>query len=247
VAYYCTGSLVCPAQVREGIIHFASRGAMDIEGLGPAVVSLLLGAALVEDAGDLYSLKVADVVGLERMAQKSATNLVAAIEESKKRPLHRLLFALGIRHVGARAARILAENYQSLDRLMEAEEGEISILPDIGPKIAGSVVEFFRQPQNRRVVEKLRQAGVNLTEAPPASREGPLSGLKVVVTGVIPGLTREEAQEAAASLGAEVAGSVSARTDLVIVGDKPGSKYQKARELGIRTMGQEEFFQLLGR
>lgn len=241
----CTGGLGCPAQVREGIIHFASRGAMDIEGLGPAVVNQLLAAGLIKDAGDLYYLRYEDLVKLERFAHQSATNLLEAIAASKNRPLERLLFGLGIRLVGQRAARLLAEHFGSLESLMHATEEELTAIPEIGPKIAASIVSFFREEVNRRVLEKLVRAGVNTrAQAVTAPVAGPLAGKTFVLTGALSSLTRQEAQEMIEKLGGKVASSVSRKTDYVVVGENPGSKYEKALALGIRTLAEEQFLQM---
>ncbi|MDN5344333.1 MAG: ligase [Clostridia bacterium] len=237
-AHRCTGGLACPAQVLEGIIHFASRGAMDIQGLGPAIVAQLLEAGLIHDAADLYYLKKEDLVKLERFAEQSASNLLAAIAASKEQPLERLLFALGISHVGERAARVLAGHFRTLDRLAGAAVEELTALPDIGPRIAESIREFFAEPRNLAVLEKLKKAGVRMeAEAPgaeaPDKPAGPLAGKTLVLTGTLPGMTRQEAEEVITRAGGKVSGSVSKKTDYVVAGEKPGSKYDRARELGV--------------
>ncbi|MBE3581257.1 MAG: NAD-dependent DNA ligase LigA [Thermoanaerobacteraceae bacterium] len=241
----CTGGLACPAQVKERIIHFASRPAMDIQGLGPAIVSQLLDAGLIADAGDLYYLKVEDLLPLERFAEQSARNLISAIEASKDKGLERLLFALGIRHVGERAARTLARHFRSLDRLREASLEELTTLPDIGPKIAASIKAFFDEPRNLEVLEKLRRAGVKMEAEPEPETAGPLAGKTFVLTGTLPNLTRQEATDLIVRAGGKVASSVSRRTDYVVVGDNPGSKYDKARELGIPLLDEEGLRKLL--
>ncbi|HBT46804.1 MAG TPA: DNA ligase (NAD(+)) LigA [Peptococcaceae bacterium] len=244
-AHRCSGGLACPAQVKERIIHFASRSAMDIQGLGPAIVSQLLDAGLIADAGDLYYLKVEDLLPLERFAQQSAQNLIAAIAASKNKGLERLLFALGIRHVGERAARTLARHFRSLDRLREASFEELTTLPDIGPKIAASIKAFFEEPRNLEVLEKLRRAGVRMEAEAESETPGPLAGKTFVLTGTLPNLTRQEATDLIVRAGGKVAGSVSRRTDYVVVGDNPGSKYDKARELGIPLLDEEGLRKLL--
>lgn len=247
-AIRCTGGLACPAQVREGIIHFASRDAMDIEHLGPAVVSQLLEAGLIKDAGDLYYLhqRYDDLVRLERFGPQSAKNLLEAIERSKQNSLSQLVFALGIRHVGSRAARLLSEHFGSLERLMNATEEELVQIPEIGPKIAASVVEFFRQEVNRKVLEKIIRAGVNTRETVTAG-PAPLAGKTFVLTGALASFTRKEAQELIEKLGGRVASSVSRQTDYVVVGENPGSKYDRAVALGITMLDEAAFKELLAR
>ncbi len=246
-AYRCTG-LACPARLHENLVHFASRSAMDIAGLGPATVAQLLANNLVGDPADLYSLRVQDLERLERMGPKSAANLLRAIEESKSRPLSRLIFALGIRHVGERAAHILAERFGSLDALMAAGEEELMQIPEIGPKIAASVVNFFASEKNRAVVDKLARAGVNTSGGEAAAARGarPLSGKVLVLTGTLSGFTRQEAKEIIERLGGRVAGSVSRATDYVVAGEKPGSKLDKARTLGVAVLDEEAFKKMVG-
>ena len=237
----------CPAQVKRSIEHFASRGAMDIEGLGPALVEQLVERGLVEDYGDLYGLAAAELSGLDRMGEKSAANLVAALEASKRRPFARVLFALGIRHVGARVAQILAEHFRSMDAIMKASEEELASVEEVGPVIAASVRAFLSSPRNRRVLEKLRRAGVTMRGGrAPTARRTRLAGKTVVLTGALATMTREEAKEAVSAAGGRVVSSVSSKTDLVVVGRDPGSKYRKAKELGIATIDEEEFRKLLG-
>ncbi|MBX6376984.1 MAG: NAD-dependent DNA ligase LigA [Clostridia bacterium] len=244
----CTG-VACPAQVREAILHWGSRAAMDIDGLGPAIVDQLVSRGLVSDAGDLYFLTQEDLAGLERMGSKSAANLVAAVAASRHRPLARLYHALGIRFVGRRVAEVLAEHFPSLDALASADEEELRAVPEVGEKIAASVRAFFRQEQTRRLVEKLRRAGVRLAEEPGVPRaagaEAPLAGRTFVLTGTLRTMTRAEAQRRIEALGGRVAGSVSRRTDFVVVGEEPGSKLERARELGVATLDEAAFLRLL--
>lgn len=250
----CTGA-ACPAQIREMLIHFASRNGMDIQGLGPALVDQLVSSGLVSDAADLYTLRQEDLARLERMGEKSAANVIAAIAASKDRPLRRLIFALGIRFVGEQGARVLAEHFRSLDALRRATREELLRVPDVGEKTAESILAFFRQEQNIRLIEKLRLAGVRMEEAAVAAAAGggperdsqPLKGLTFVLTGTLRTMTRNEALEAITALGGRVAGSVSRKTDYVVAGENPGSKYDKARELGVRIITEEEFLRLLGR
>ncbi|APC09271.1 DNA ligase [Moorella thermoacetica] len=244
-AHRCTGGLACPAQVLEGIIHFASRGAMDIQGLGPAIVAQLLEAGLIHDAADLYYLKEEDLLKLERFGQQSASNLLAAIAASKKQPLERLIFALGIRNVGQRAARVLADHFGSLDKLAAATVEELTALPDIGPRIAENIREFFGEPRNRAVLEKLKKAGVRLEALNAAAPAGPLTGKTFVLTGTLPGMTRQEAEELITRAGGKVSSSVSRKTDYVVAGEKPGSKLDRARELGVPVINVDGLRQLL--
>ena len=244
----CVGGMACPAQVREGILHFASRDAMDIEGMGPSLVAQLLDAGLVKTAADIYDLKLDDIARLERMGKKSAENLLSAIERSKSHPLHRLVFALGIRHVGERSARDLAEHFGTMDRLAAATYDELTRVPDVGPKVAESVLAFFREPRNRESLRRLADAGVNMKETEKAapSAESPLAGKTVVLTGTLERFTRKEAEEAVLARGGKVSSSVSRKTDYVVVGKDPGSKYDKARELGVTILDEHEFERLLG-
>ncbi len=241
----------CPARLKESLRHYARRTAMDIEGLGPALVDQLVDRGLVRDVADLYGLDGETLAGLERMGRKSAGNLLRAIQDSRRRPLHRLLFALGIRHVGERAARVLATHYRSLDALLaevqrdDAEE-RLASLPDIGPETARSVVEFFRSPAGRRLVERLREAGVRMDEpGADAGGAGPLAGRTVVVTGTLDRWTRSRVKELLEAAGARVASSVSRRTDFVVAGRDPGSKLQKARSLGVKVISEEELARML--
>lgn len=241
----CTG-LACPARLHESLIHFASRNAMDITGLGPAVAAQLLAVGLVRDPADLYHLRYEDLASLERLGDKSAQNLLEAIEESKKNPLARLIFALGIRHVGERSARILAGHYGSLEALVKAGEDELVNLPEIGPKIAASIAAFFAGERNRCVIEKLVRAGVNTREEAARKESGPLTGKNFVITGTLAGFSRREAKELVERLGGKVSSAVSRATDYVVAGENPGSKYGKAVSLGIDILDEKEFRELTG-
>jgi len=246
VAYRCTGGLACPAQVAESIVHFAARDAMNIEGLGPAMVAALLAAGLIKDVADLYYLKREDLLKLERVGEKTAANLLAAIEKSKTNPLHKLLYALGIKHVGERVAFVLAQRYGTLAQLMEAPEEELATINEIGPKIAHSVAAFFRQPRVRAIIDRLAGAGVRMTaDAAGAPGNGPLTGKTVVVTGTLTSFSRAEAEEAIVRAGGRAAGSVSKKTDYVVAGANPGSKLDKARQLGVPVLDEEQFKRLL--
>ncbi|MFZ5650434.1 MAG: NAD-dependent DNA ligase LigA [Bacillota bacterium] len=238
----------CPARSREGLIHFVSKGAMDIAGLGPAVIGQLMSAGLVRDAADLYRLKKEDLVPLERMGEKSAQNLIDAIEKSRQNPLHRLIFALGIRHVGERAARILARRFGSMERIKTAGPEELVSIPEIGPRIAGSLAEYFAGPENICLLEKLAGLGLNMKSEETVHRESPgaLEGKTVVLTGGLKRYTRQEARELVERLGGRVSSSVSKKTDLVVAGEDPGSKYEKALKLGIPIIGEEELIALAG-
>jgi DNA ligase (NAD+) len=243
VARYCTGA-ACPAQRRERLLHFAARGAMDIEGLGEALVEQLLRKELVQDVSDLYRLDVERVAELERMGPKSASNLVAEIDASRRRPLRHLLYGLGIRHVGELAARVLADAFGSLDALSRAEVADLEAVAEIGPKTAAALRRFFDQEANRDLLRRLQQAGVGTAppEEPPA--RGPFAGMTVVLTGTLPGRSRDEAKALVEALGGRVAASVSAKTDLVVAGSAAGSKLDRATRLGIRVVGPEEFERL---
>lgn len=241
----CTGGLICPAQIREGLIHFVSRDAMDIEGLGPKVIEQLLEADLIRDAGDLYYLKKDELLALERMGQQSADNLLAAVEDSKNRSLSRLIFALGIRNVGNRAAQLLADRFGTLDRLAQASEEEMTSIPEIGPKIADSVSAFFGEEHNLFVIEKLKAAGVKMTEET-GTGEGFLSGKRFVLTGKLERMTRSEAKGKIVDRGGEVSESVGRKTDYLVAGEDPGSKLEKALALGIKILSEGEFLDLLG-
>ena len=237
----------CPAQRDRSIEHYASRGAMDIEGLGEKVVRLLTSHGLVHDVSDLYRLRVEDLVPLERMGEKSAQNLVAAVEASKDRGLARLLFALGIPNVGAHVARVLARRFGSLRRIQEADREELEAVEEVGPVIANSIVEFFSRPENRALIERLRRAGVRMEEETTAAGPRPLEGQTVVVTGTLRGFTREEIKQFIEEMGGKAAGSVSRKTSFVVAGESPGSKLKKARELGIPVLTEEEFRKRVGR
>lgn len=244
-AIHCTNPH-CPALGREGLIHFVSRDAMNIDGCGPSVINALLDAGLVRDAADLYSLRKDDLLKLERMGEKSADNLLAALAESKKNELDKLLFALGIRHVGAKVARILATEFGSMEKLQQAQPEELAQIRDIGDKIAESVVTWLNVPANIDLVERLSAAGLTMTFTPPASQEdNPFFGKTLVFTGTMPTLGRAEAKTMAQDVGAKVSGSVSKKTDYVIAGAEAGSKLEKAQQLGVTVIDEAEFLRLL--
>lgn len=236
----------CPALGREGLIHFVSRDAMNIDGCGPSVINALLDAGLVRDAADLYSLRKEDLLKLERMGEKSADNLLAALAESKKNELDKLLFALGIRHVGAKVARILATEFGSMEKLQQAQPEELAQIRDIGDKIAESAVTWLNVPSNIDLVERLAAAGLTMTFTPPASQEdNPFFGKTLVFTGTMLTLGRAEAKTMAQDVGAKVSGSVSKKTDYVIAGAEAGSKLEKAQQLGVAVIDEAEFLRLL--
>ena len=236
----------CPALGREGLIHFVSRDAMNIDGCGPSVINALLDAGLVRDAADLYSLRKEDLLKLERMGEKSADNLLTALAESKKNELDKLLFALGIRHVGAKVARILATEFGSMEKLQQAQPEELAQIRDIGDKIAESAVTWLNVPANIDLVERLAASGLTMTFTPPASQEdNPFFGKTLVFTGTMPTLGRAEAKTMAQDVGAKVSGSVSKNTDYVIAGAEAGSKLEKAQQLGVTVIDEAEFLRLL--
>ncbi len=239
----------CPSRNVEWLFSFASRGAMDIEGLGYMTVVQLLERGLVKDPGDIYRLTAEDLATLEGFAERSISNLLASIERSKDRPLWRLLVALNIRHVGEHVAQLLARAFGSIDALAAASVEEIDAVPGIGPAIARSVWEWFHDPANLALIEKLRAAGVRMAEEAPAgpAEQGPLAGKTIVLTGTLPSLTREEATRLAQEAGAHVASSVSRKTDFVLAGESPGSKLARAIELGVEVIDEQEFLRRLGR
>lgn len=247
VAYRCIG-INCPAQLKERIRHFASRDAMDIRGLGPAIIDQLVEKKLVKDIADIYYLTYDHVLSLERMGPKSASNLIKAISASKDRPLANLIFGLGIRYVGKVVAKLLADKFVTIDKLARASYPELMEIEGIGEKVASSVVEFFREPQSLELIEKLRKAGVNLgkeKEAFKEVKENFFKGKTVVFTGELKSFTRVQASQLLESLGAQVLDSVSKKVNLVIVGENPGSKYDKALSLGIPILREEEFLKKL--
>ena len=226
----CTGGLFCPAQRKQALLHFASRRALDIDGLGEKIVDQLVDGGLVRTPADLYRLTLEELAGLERMGEKSAQNLVDALARSKRTTLARFIYALGIRNVGEATARDLASHFGALEPLMDADEATLEGVPDVGPVVAASISGFFRERHNREVIRALRKAGVTWEEgAPRAAASGRAAGKTFVLTGTLPGMTREEATELILSQGGKVSGSVSKKTDYVVAGAEPGSKLAKAR------------------
>jgi DNA ligase (NAD+) len=240
----CTNA-ACPAQALERLKHFVIRGAMDIDGVGEKLCTALFQKGLVKDVADLYYLTREQLLEMERMADKSVSNILDSIERSKDRPLARVIFALGILHIGEETAELLASNFSSIDELAEATEEKLLSIPSIGPKIAESVVAFFRQKENQRIIDKLRKARVKLAEAPAEPRELPLAGQEFVVTGRLEAFPRSEAEAWIKELGGAVGSSVTKKTTYLVVGADPGSKLDKARSLGTKLLTEKEFLELI--
>ncbi|HET6343572.1 MAG TPA: NAD-dependent DNA ligase LigA, partial [Myxococcota bacterium] len=239
----CTGAS-CPAQLVEKIRHFASRTAMDIDGMGDKLASQLVSSSLVKTFADLYALDKKKLMSLERMGDKSADNILAAIERSKQTTQRRFLYALGIRHVGEATAKALAEAFPDVRQLYTADNESITRVKDVGPTMAQFIYSFFREPQNREAIEALLAAGVT-PAAPQVATGGPFAGKTVVLTGGMSGMSREQAKEEIERRGGKVAGSVSRKTDFVVAGEDAGSKLKKAQELGVRILDEQAFLQLL--
>ncbi len=241
----CTGGLSCPAQLKEGIRHFASKRAMNIEGLGDKHIEQFVDNGVIKDAADLYSIKKEDITGIERWADKSAENLLNRIKKSKNTTLSRFIYALGIRQVGEHISRVLSKNFNGLDELMEASYDKLMEIHEIGPETAESIVTFFKERHNREVIERLKKAGVKTVVSGQWSVVSPLKNKQFVLTGTLSSFTREQAKELIESLGGRVISAVSKKTDYVIAGAEPGSKYDKAKELGVKILNEEEFKKLL--
>ncbi len=242
----CTGGLICPAQRKQALLHFAGRRAMDIEGLGDKLVEQLVDNAIVKTPADLYKLGLLAMANLERMAEKSAANLLAAIGKSKQTTLARFIFALGIRNVGEATAKDLARFFGSLDALMQADMDRLQQVPDVGPVVAASIARFFAEPHNVEVIEQLRAAGVHWVEGEAAAVvSSPISGKTFVLTGTLPTLSRDEAKDMIEALGGKVAGSVSKKTDYVVAGTEAGSKLEKAQALGLAILDETQFRELI--
>jgi DNA ligase (NAD+) len=244
----CTAGLFCGAQRKQALQHFASRRAMDIEGLGEKLIEQLVDSGLVKTAADLFELKADALAGLNRMAEKSARNTVASISASKQTSLNRFIYALGVRNVGEQTAKDLAAHFGQLDSLMETSEEELQKVADVGPVVAASVAKFFQEPHNRKVIERLRETGVHWDEnSGPAVKAGMLVDKTFVLTGTLPGMTRDEAKGHIEAAGGKVTGSVSKKTDYVVAGEDPGRKYVKAQELGVALLDEPGLRKLLDR
>jgi len=245
VAYRCVNA-ACPAKRKESLLHFAGRHAMNIDGLGEKIVDQLVDNGLVKDVADLYSLKLGQLAELERMGEKSAQNLLDEIEGSKKNSLARLIYALGIRFVGERTGQLLAEHFSSLEDLAAAKEEELDEVPEVGPKVAASIAEFFSEPANRNLIKKLEKAGVHPTAEKREVKSQKLAGKTFVFTGGLANRTREEAAKLVKQHGGKISSSVSKKTDYVVAGTDPGSKYDKAEELGVTILDEAQFERLIG-
>jgi len=244
VDYRCVNAN-CPAKLRETILHFASRGVMNIEGMGDALVNQLTDRGLVRNVADIYKLTKSDLLSLERMGDKSAQNVLDEIDNSRKLPLERVIYGLGIRFVGERTAQFLAEHFGSMDALMEATEEELQQVNEVGPRIAQSIAEFFAEAKNRDLVKKLREAGLRFS-GKKKERGTKLAGKTFVLTGTLERYSRDQAKKMLEDAGGRVSGSVSKKTDYVIAGSDAGSKLDKAKELGIPVIGEKEMDELLG-
>ncbi len=245
VAWRCVNA-ACPPQIRSRIEHYASRDAMDIDGLGPAIVDQLVSNGLALDYADLYKLKTEDLIPLERMAEKSAGNLIHSIDESRKKPFDRVLYALGIRFVGSTVAKDLAVAFRSVEAILHASEEDLAAVDSIGPKIAGSVVSHFQEKKNRELVDRLRAGGVRMELEGDIRKGNDLEGMTFVLTGSLPGLTRKEATDLIEKYGGKVTGSVSRNTDFVLAGSDPGSKLDKARQLNVPVIDEDGFRDMIG-
>jgi DNA ligase (NAD+) len=242
----CSGGLVCPAQRKQALLHFASRRAMDIEGLGDKLIDQLVDAGLVHTPADIYKLDGAVLAALDRMAEKSAANVVAAIDRSRATTLARFIYALGIRHVGETTAADLALHFGKLDGVLKADERALLEVRDVGPVLVQSILQFLAESHNREVIAQLRAAGVHWTETEPRrERAGKLAGLTFVITGTLPTLSRDDAKALVEEHGGKVAGSVSKKTAYVVAGTEPGSKLDKAGELGVPVLDEQQFLAMV--
>jgi DNA ligase (NAD+) len=244
VAYRCVNA-GCPAKRKESLLHFAARHAMDVDGLGDKIVDQLVDKGLVKDVSDLYVLKLDDLSGLERMADKSAQNLLDGIAASKKQPLARLIYALGIRFVGERTAQLLAEHFSSLEEFAAAREDQLTAVGEVGPKVAAAIAEFFSEVANRQLIKKLAKAGINPTAAKRTVKSDKFAGKTFVFTGTLANRTREAASELVQQHGGKISGSVSKKTDYVVAGADAGSKLEKARSLAVAVLSESDFEKLL--
>ncbi|WP_229716741.1 NAD-dependent DNA ligase LigA, partial [Salinicoccus roseus] len=236
----------CPAQLVEGMIHFVSRSAMNIDGLGEKVVRQLFDAGLIKDVGDIYALTYDDLIPLERMGDKKIENLLSAIEASKENPLRKLLVGLGIRFLGTKASELIAREFGSMEAIMEQPKERFIEIPEIGEKIADSIVTYTAHPDFRELIDKLARYGVNMTEEVQEASSGALAGMTFVLTGKLAELTRNEAKSMIEDTGGKVTGSVSSKTDVVVAGEDAGSKLEKAQSLGVTVWNEQEFIEKMG-
>jgi DNA ligase (NAD+) len=244
VMRYCPNAS-CPAQAFRQLEHFVSRGAMDIDGVGEQLCLTLMEQGLVKDAADFYVLTKEQLASLERMGDKSAQNVIDAIDVSRGRPLPRVLFALGIRHVGGETAALLAEHFGSIEALMDAGAEELEQVQGIGPIVARSVHDYFKDRSHRRLIERLRKGGVRMEAGAPPAREGPLAGETFVITGTLSAFPRSQAEALVRSLGGTASGSVTKSTGYLVVGENPGSKVEKAQKYGTKILNEDAFLKLL--
>jgi len=245
--HFCTGGLSCEAQLKRGISHFVSKSALDIDGLGSKTVEALVDNGLVKSVADIFRLRKEDLLTLEGFADKSAENLLSSIEASKKISLARFLYALGIRNVGEHVARILAERFGSIERLMDAKEEELLAINEVGPEVARCTVSFFKDEKNRKLIKELLDLGIEIEAPEKKEEEGPLTGKTFVFTGGLDSFSRDEAKRIVESLGGRVSSSVSKKTDFVVAGKDPGSKFEKAKKLGVKIIDEAEFKKMIGR
>ncbi|RMD49784.1 MAG: NAD-dependent DNA ligase LigA [Ignavibacteria bacterium] len=245
VAIYCINGS-CPAQIKGKLIHFASRDAMDIEGLGESLIELFVDMGILNDFIDIYKLKESrdKLISIERLGEKSVDNLLSAIEKSKSQPFRRVLFALGIRYVGAGTARKLVDHFRSIDILMNASKDDLEAVPDVGPSVSESLIEYFKDERNRNIIAELKNIGLNFEESD-SKYKNVLNGKSFVITGTLSSMGRNEAKEKILELGGKVVSSVSGKTDFVVVGENPGSKYEKAVKLGVKILNEKDFLELL--
>jgi DNA ligase (NAD+) len=242
----CTG-LACPAQIKEHLAHFASKGAMDIDGLGYKFLEQMVDKGIIHDQADLYRLKKENLMEMDRMGDKLAQNLLDAIDKSRKPALANLIYALGIRNVGEHLATVLARNFKSVDNLATQNVEDLTQVHEIGPVVAESIYNFFHNPKNLTVLEKLKKGGVVFPEEKTQFEETPLTGKTFVLTGGLDSMARDEARKIIEASGGRVSSSVSKKTDFIVVGKDPGSKYREARRLGIKTLSEEEFKKMIGK
>jgi DNA ligase (NAD+) len=244
VAYRCINPS-CPAQIERGLIHFASRGSMDIEGMGDKIVEQLVQNKLVKDFADIYSLKKEDLLKLDLFRDKKSKNLLEAIEKSKKQNLSRLLYGLGIRHVGEKAAYVLAQKFGTIDNLIQAKPDDFDAIYEVGRVMSESIVSFFKQDSTRRLIKKLKEAGLNLEEKVAPIKKSPLTGKTIVFTGELKGFSRHQAEDLVRKFGGNTSSSVSKNTDFMVIGENPGSKYDKAKKLGLEVINEKKFMEMI--